>query len=125
MKVAIPVWNNRVAPVFDAADRWLSVSVAGNRWQIEQEITFISSIPEMKVQELLEQKVEHLICGAIPYRYERFLQSAGCEVISFISGKPEDVIRALINDKISDSSLYMPGCRQREQRGYGRHRGGH
>jgi hypothetical protein len=28
MKVAVPVWNNRVAPVFDTADRWLSVSIA-------------------------------------------------------------------------------------------------
>lgn len=116
MKVAVPFWNNRVAPVFDAADQWLSVSVTESRWHIDQEITFTSSIMEKKVQELLENKVEYLLCGAIPYRYERFLKSAGCEVFSFVAGKPEDVIQAWINDRINDSCFYMPGCRQRSER---------
>ncbi|MBI9100318.1 MAG: dinitrogenase iron-molybdenum cofactor biosynthesis protein [Spirochaetaceae bacterium] len=112
MKVAIPVWKNRVAPVFDTADRWLSISVTGDRWKIEQEVAFADSLPEMKVQELLQQKVEYLICGAIPYRYESFLKSTGCEVSSFIAGKPEDVIQALIDNNIGETSFLMPGCRQ-------------
>jgi len=125
MKVAIPVWNNRIAPVFDAADRWLSVSISGDRWLIDREVTFAHSIPEQKVQELLEQKVEYLICGAIPYRLERFLRNSGCEITSFIAGNPVDVIRALINDKIGDSHFSMPGCQQQRVGEHGRHRGRH
>ncbi|OQY33454.1 MAG: hypothetical protein B6241_07785 [Spirochaetaceae bacterium 4572_59] len=130
MKIVLPVWNSRVAPVFDAADQWVMVTVENDQWLIGGENCFSLSLPEAKARELLDQKMEYLICGAIPYRIERFLLEAGCGVRSFVSGEPEELIRAWINKTLDEPRYSMPGCgrqgygrRGRDQGGSGR--GGH
>lgn len=132
MKIVLPVWNGRVAPVFDAADLWMTVSVENDQWVIGGERSFSSTLPEEKARELLDQGMEYLICGAISYRIERFLRSAGCGVKSFVSGEPEELIRAWINRTLDDPRYCMPGCgrpgyggRGRDQRGPGRRGYGH
>ncbi len=120
MKIALPVWNNRIAPVFDAAERWLTVLVSDGKWEIREENTFSGITPEAKAQELLNHNTEYLICGAIPYRLERFLVEAGCGVRSFISGEPERILRAWVDDSLNDPSYCMPGCHGRGQGPRGR-----
>lgn len=116
MNIAIPVWNKRVAPVFDAADRWLKVTLNGKEWQIKTELFFGSADPQQKVQELLHQKIEYLFCGAIPYCIELDLNSKGCSVAAFIRGSPEQILEAFINKTLDNPAYRMPGCHKRRQR---------
>ena len=123
MKVAIPVWNNRIAPVFDTAGQWLSVSITDNQWRIEKENVFSGTTPEQKVRELLDQQVQFLICGAIPFRYERFFIEAGCGVKSFVAGEPQQLLEAWLNSSLDEPRYCMPGCRGQGRRNRGRGRG--
>ena len=125
MKIALPVWENRVAPVFDAADQWILCLADGKTWTLGAIKDFPSSSPERKVQELLDQEVSLLICGALPYRLERFLTESGCGVISFIAGDTDEVLQAWSENQLDNSRFSMPGCRRDGGRRKGRrHRRG-
>ncbi len=125
MKIALPVWENRMAPVFDAADQWILCQAEDKSWRVEAVKDFHSSLPERKVQELIDQDLSLLICGAIPYRLERFLTESGCGVISFVTGETDEVLQAWMENRLDDPRFRMPGCRGDRGRGKGRrHRRG-
>ena len=112
MKIAIPVWENRAAPVFDAAEKWMLIEKVEERWTVSGTVPFESSLPEEKVREILDRDVKFLICGAIPYRFERYLNEAGCEVKSFVSGEPDELMTAWVEGTLDDIRYCMPGCRR-------------
>ncbi len=122
MRIAIPVWEKRIAPVFDAAESWILFLSEGKEWKADSSRSFGSTLPESKVQELLDQQVDLLICGAIPYRLERMLSDSGCGVKSFTAGEPEEILQAWSDGMLDDPRFRMPGCRRGRGAGKGRRR---
>lgn len=113
MKVALPVWNDRVAPVFDNSRIWLMMDISNKSKKITEKKTFQSRDADGKVDELLEQGIEHLICGAIPKRIEVMLIQAGCVVSSFVAGDVINVIDEFSGGDIKNKKFKMPGCKRR------------
>ena len=122
MKVAIPVWKERVSPVFDTARSVLVVVV-----EIRTEVT--RSLIELRkgslhdrVEALTDNGVNVLLCGAISRPLYDMLETAGIEVTPFLSGPTERVLEAFMEERISDPRFLMPGCcgktrrRKRERR---------
>jgi len=81
MKVAIPVWQDRVSPVFDVAGRLLLVDVA-NRQEIGRNAQTLGEImPHVRIRRMVEMGVDTLICAGISQPLEAGLADYGICVI--------------------------------------------
>jgi predicted Fe-Mo cluster-binding NifX family protein len=109
MKIAIPIWKDRISPVLDTASRLLIVEVEAQREESRFE-TYLSE-PELPRRCIRIQGlgVDLLICGAISRPYSTLLAASGIDVIQGISGHPEDVLQAYLQGNLFDSRFLMPG----------------
>lgn len=123
MKLAITVWNGRVAPVFDVAERCLVVSLKSPDGENtpSQCMTIPQDTIEKKIDFFLGEGISLIICGAISRGYEELLVASGIEVISFIAGPVDSVVDAWHQDKLVRTEFSMPGCGCPRRR-CGRHR---
>jgi len=106
------IWKGRIAPVFDAASEWMELTLKEGRWVEEGIYSFQSSNPEEMILEVSARHPDRLICGALPFRYERLLLSRGCGVSAFLRGPVDEVIRAMEDNRLEDPVFRMPGCRR-------------
>lgn len=115
MRVAIPLWQGRVSPVFDEASRILLVDVVENQEKSRQEESLAVRNPFERAQMLPKLGVKLLICGMISQTQQTALASAGIRIIPHICGSMEEVIAALLDGRIERGALRMPGCRGRRR----------
>ena len=66
-------------------------------------------MPE-RVNQLEELGVEVLLCGAISRPLERMIRASGVKVIPCLRGSIEEVIRAYLDETLSDTRFVLPGC---------------
>jgi predicted Fe-Mo cluster-binding NifX family protein len=120
-RIAIPIWNGRVSPVFDAASRLLIVEVqpAGEYNRFESDIS--AELLPSKVMRLTGLGVNTLICGAISRPLASMVTTAGIQLIPWISGQVEEVLRAFLQGTLLTPQFTMPGCGG-PYRGFGRGR---
>ena len=111
MRIAIPVWEEKVSPVFDSALKLLVVEVKDNR----EESRFVYHIDEsdlsQKCHRIRKLDLDILICGAVSHAFLQILLASGLDVIEEISGRAEDVLKAYLQDNIFQPRFLMPGCR--------------
>ena len=117
MKVALLTAQSRVSPVFETTSTWLVIHATSSKCNICSTQRF-SALNEINmVNELLEENIEMIICGAIPYYLEKILINHGCEVLAFIAGDVDEVIEALNLNLLDKPKFKMPGCQKRKKRG--------
>ena len=125
MKVAVTVWEDRVSPVFDSACTLLVAEIEGNRIVNEYYQRFNPEMPLQLVQMLTAQGVVVLICGAVSEGLANMVETAGLELIPFITGDIRKVFTTCLASKPVWSELKMPGCNRpaccnvRKRRGCG------
>ena len=111
MRIAIPIWENKVSPVMDTASRLLVIETDGqkeiNRFEAYLEEQDISR----RCHRIQSLEIDVLICGAICRSFSGMLLSSDIHIISEISGMVEDVLKAYLQGKLADSKFLMPGCR--------------
>jgi len=113
MKVAITVWENRVSPVFDSACTLLIAEIKNARVmkKIYQHVN--PDMPMQLVQMLHSQGVVALICGAVSEGPANVIETAGIELVPFITGDIEKVLETCLESNPVWSELKMPGCGRR------------
>jgi len=112
MRIAIPIWDDKISPVLDTASRLLIVEVEDQRESSRFETYLdVQDLPGrcFRIQGL---EVDTLICGAISRPYLRRLMASGIKIIPGISGHPEDVLEAYLKGTLSNSRFLMPGCKK-------------
>ncbi|MCE5228457.1 NifB/NifX family molybdenum-iron cluster-binding protein [bacterium] len=109
MKVAIPIWQDRVSPVFDSSRRLLVVDVVDRKTSARKEIEIGGEAPE-RIRRLDEASVELLICGAISEPLAKQVLAAGIRVIPFIAGEVDKILRAYMEARLPSAEFLMPGC---------------
>ncbi|MBN2329268.1 MAG: NifB/NifX family molybdenum-iron cluster-binding protein [Candidatus Omnitrophica bacterium] len=122
MKVAIPIWNHRISPVFDCARKMIVVDIeeGGERQRTEynlDELLFLQRASYLK-----KLNIDILICGAISRPLEELIQTKGIKIVSYLCGNVEEILQALCNDRLSQDQFLMPGCCGRRRSRF-RHRG--
>jgi predicted Fe-Mo cluster-binding NifX family protein len=110
MRVAIPLWQGRVSPVFDEANRILLIDISENQEQHRQEESLMARNPFERAQLLPRLGVDLLICGMISQTQQTALASGGIRIIPHICGSMEEVIAAYLDGRIESGALRMPGC---------------
>lgn len=109
MRVALPIWNGRISPVFDEAGTLLLLEIHEGGEDRRTTRTLDEDARIHRAQILLGLHVDVLICGAISRRLEASLHDAGISVIPRICGEVDGVIRAFIEDRLHDPEYTMPG----------------
>jgi predicted Fe-Mo cluster-binding NifX family protein len=122
MKVALTIWDGRISPVFDVCREARVLRVEGKTVASEELVVFEGERPETKVDRLVGLGVGVLVCGAISEPLQNELLERGIDVIAFIAGETDDVVKAYLSGSLPNHNLAMPGChgkcrRQRRRRG--------
>ena len=116
MRIAIPVWEGKVSPVFDTAIRLLVVDVNKQK----EESRFLYYIDEnhlmQKCQRIRKLDLDTLICGAVSQTFLKMLLASGLEVIQEISGPVEEVLDAYLRGNVFQPRFLMPGCKRGRRR---------
>jgi len=119
MRVAIPVWNGIISPVFDTA-QFLTVYNCTSGMPDAVHSCAIPPDPAGKL-DCLVQNADVLICGAISNGLENELRERNIQVHPWVMGRGEDIVSAYVNGRIGEYEYSMPGCAQRRRRGCGMH----
>lgn len=123
MKLAVSIWNGRVAPVFDVSERCMIID-ADNGEAPGQCLGFPGWSAGEKASFLEQRGVGTLVCGAISTEYADALGEHGIESLSFIAGPVDGVVEAWKSGTLERSDFSMPGCgcprrRRCRRRGHG------
>ncbi len=117
MRIAIPQWQGRIAPVFDVAGRLLLVDVEEGRETHREERRLLKTELPARAAELLSYSVDLLICGAVSTPLQLRVAASGVQVIAFVCGAVEEVLAAYLNGTLATPAFAMPGCRRWRRRG--------
>jgi len=99
MKVAIPVFNNRVSPTFDFASTIVIATVDNEKVDERKEYS-LNNLNVVRRSALLnELGVNVLICGGISCFTHRLLMDNEIEVISLVQGEIEEILTLFIDGK--------------------------
>ena len=119
MKIAIPVFHNRVSPVFDWSSRILVIESDGSREISREERSTTGTTPVMRVEYLVEMNVDTLLCGGISETMLAHVLARGINVIPWVTGDAEEVFSGFLDGRVPGKDFTMPGCpRRRRGRGF-------
>ena len=112
MRIAVPIWEDKISPVFDTALKLLVVEIKDMR----EKSRFVYHIDEsdlsQKCHRIRKLNLDTLICGAVSQVFLQMLLASGLDVIQEISGPAEDVLKAYLKGNIFQSRFLMPGCKR-------------
>ena len=100
MKVAMPRFGEDIAPCFEYSATITIFTIQRRRVVDELDFTLQSREALDRVRLLRDQQVDVLICGGVQDVVEQLLQARGIRVISWISGRVEELLEAFIADRL-------------------------
>lgn len=110
MKIAIPVFHNRVSPVFDWSSRILVIETDGSREISREERSTAGTSPATRADYLVEMKVDTLLCGGISETMLALVLRRGINVIPWVAGEAEEVFSGFLDGRVPGKDFTMPGC---------------
>lgn len=110
MRVAIPVFNERVSPLFDTAQRILIADITDGKEVERTEHLIAGLLPRQRAKLLSEESVSQLICGAISFPMMNLIAAKGISVAPNIAGYVDEVLRAYTSGTLFSPQFMMPGC---------------
>ena len=94
MRLAIPVWENKISPLLDTASRFLIVEV-DKRKEVSRYITpVVKKDLYERCMKLKENGVDVLICGAVSRELSNMIATSGIVVFPEISGMVDEILTA-------------------------------
>lgn len=119
MKIAIPCRHNLVSPVLEEATEFIIVELENGQYEDETRINLNGKSPVSKLQYLVDTGVEMILCGAVSNGYINSITAKGLEVVAWLKGDVDEILRAYISGKLNGDRFRMPGrkrCRCRHRR---------
>ena len=127
MKIAIPIWNDCVSSAFDFAHRLLLIDVENGSETNRSEISLDPEPIPQKAGRLKSLGVDVLICGAISRSLASLVASSGIEVLPYVLGPVDEILKAYLIGQLGQSKFAMPcswpGARKSFRRGHRCRRG--
>ncbi len=112
MRIAIPIWEDKISPVLDTASRLLIVEIEDRNVASRFEIYLDEQDLSRRCFRIRGMEVDILICGAISQHFARMLLGSGIDLIPEISGQTEEVLKAYLQGDLFNSRFLMPGCKR-------------
>ena len=108
--IAIPVSQERISPVLDAAARLLLVTRRRGKEVARREFALGPLPPEGLARSVAELRVDVLLCAALSEPLLRALERRGVRVKPHLCGDVESVLRAFDCGWLRRDEFRMPGC---------------
>jgi len=125
MKVAVPIFGERVSPAFDWALSLIVVEVGPGGAELGRSVVSLSWTPPFRRPALLvDLGVDVLLCGGVSAELGRLIEDQGVRLVPWVAGSVDKVLGAFLTGGLPDPRLTMPGCRGRCARSGGRRRSG-
>lgn len=121
MKVALAVWDGRMAPVFDVSREALVLTIEQGAITSRSVESIQTEVAWQKTDGLVALGITTLVCGAITEPLQQDLEARGIQVIGFVAGEIDEIVQGLLQQRLPSRALSMPGCGRRRNR----FRGGH
>ena len=115
IRVAIPIFKQRVSPVFDSCTRVLLVDIEDDREVDRKEIYLDALSLNERVKILCKSNVTAVVCGGISGVLEKMLTGAKIELIGDITGRVDQVLRAYLTHRLDEPRFHMPVFRANAQ----------
>jgi predicted Fe-Mo cluster-binding NifX family protein len=109
MKIALPVWENKISPVLDTASRLLIAEIKEGGEISRFEVFLDERNLSRRCHRILGMGVNALICGAVTRHFSDLLKASGIKLITGISGQPDDVLHACLEGNLEQPRFFMPG----------------
>jgi predicted Fe-Mo cluster-binding NifX family protein len=112
IRIAIPIFHNRVSPVLDTCTCLLIIDFDGKVDVEKREIPFDVYSQSERFKIVKNLNPDAIICCGISEVFDKMLQSAGIRLISGIAGDVEQVTEAFLANRIDDPRFRMPGYKE-------------
>lgn len=122
MKIAIPVWNNFVSSAFDFAHRLLLVDIENDSEVSRSEISLVPEPIPQRAAKLKILGIDVLICGAISRSLASQIAASGIEVLPYVVGPVDEILKAYVAGQLAQPQFAMPGCWQGARKDFARGR---
>ena len=119
MKVAMPVWEGRISPVFDVSRRLLVAEVKEGIEVDRCEVPLEEESLPHRAGRMVDLGADVLICGGISRSLADALNVFKIRVVSGTTGEMKQVLTAYFRGELPGPQFAMPGYRAPR-----RHRGG-
>ena len=113
MRIAVPIWENRISPLLDTASRLLIVEIEGQREAVRSKATLEEQDIHRRCLRIKGLGIDTLICGAISRSFLGLLTASGIQIIWGISGNPEDVLDAYFEGTLDHTRFLLPGFKRK------------
>ena len=120
LRIAIPIRDNCVSPAFDFARTLLLVELEDGREVRRSETALVPEPNARRAARLIELQVELLVCGAISRDLARSVAGAGIEILSYVSGPIDEVVKAYAAGRLAEPRFVLPGCWPGARKGFRR-----
>ena len=108
--IAIPVSQERISPLLDAAARLLLVTCQRGKEVARKKFILGSMSPQELAQSVAELRVDVLLCAALSQGLQRELERHGVRVQTHLCGDTEAVLQAFRCNQLHKPEFRMPGC---------------
>lgn len=100
IKVAIPIFLDRIAPRLDCARRMLILEIEKNRLVDRKELDISTWPPDEKILQLGQMGIAQLICGGMRIEDRIGLNRFGIRVASPVFGEIDSVVNEFLKGEL-------------------------
>ena len=109
MRIAIPVFGNRISPRFDFAPCFGLFDVEGKRVTESRTISCEGWRDIERVSKLKDLGVDTLICGGLPNYLLGILTNSGIQVIPWVAGNADEALSLFLKERLDPGMIICPG----------------
>ena len=120
MKVAIPVWEDRVSSVLDFSQRLVVVELKSGGETSRAEIALSERNAFAKLVKLRELGIDVLICGAVSRPLASASAACGIRLLPYVTGRVDDVLNAYQAGQLDLPQFMLPGWWPGARKGFRR-----
>ena len=109
VRIAIPIFQKRIAPVLDNCSRLTVIETIRAR-EVERRELFLDEFSLVDRFRLIHKAgIDVIICSGVSEVLHRMLESTEIKLICGIIGDVDRVLKAFLNNGLDHSSFHMPG----------------
>ncbi len=113
MKIAIPLFETRVSPRFEYADKTLIVTVEESIVKDSLEAPLFNMDPLERIVFFKESGVSVIICGGVSRVLENTLKESRIDVIPWVTGEAQDALKLFLKHRLEPGTMICRGRRGR------------
>lgn len=115
MRVAIPVFGNRISPRFDFAPMLALFDLDGKRIAEKKVISCDGWRDTERVSKLKDLAVDLIICGGLPHHLLDVFANNGIRIIPWVAGDAAEALSLFLRDRLVQGMAICPGKRRARQ----------